>query len=75
MALLDTHRASAKAHVPNHDLRALLVNLMCHTAEPGQANTLSDQPVSWIMDDGHHICRKIISAPALGASARLAVDL
>jgi hypothetical protein len=75
MALLDTHRASAKAHVRNHDLRALLVNLMCHTAEPGQANTPSGHPVSWIKDDGRDICGKIISASRLGEPAGLVVDL
>jgi hypothetical protein len=75
MALLDTHRASAKAHVRNHDPRALLVNLICHTAEPAQANTPSDHPVSLIQDDGRHPCGKIISPSAVAAPVRLAVEL
>jgi hypothetical protein len=51
------------------------VNLICHTAEPAQANTPSDHPVSLIQDDGRHPCGKIISPSAVAAPVRLAVEL
>lgn len=74
MAKLDTHGATGKARVRSYDLRALVVTLLCRTAEPWQPSTPSDHPVLWIKDDGRDICGKVISASALGAPAGLAVD-
>ncbi|MFN7388574.1 hypothetical protein [Brevundimonas sp.] len=51
------------------------MNLICHTAEPAQANTPTDHPVSWIQDDRRHTCGKIISSSAVAAPVRLAVEL